>query len=450
LWDAWRGLGMREKPSYHRFIEPSLTLEERGVNMKHLRLTFYLGMALLMILMACAPSTSTQTAPPPAGNEAGSSSAQASSESSPSASPVNLAPPEMKVGSTFLYADGSLLVAVPAGPFTMGQGGIDNPIHQVTLSDFWIYRTKVTNAQFAYCVSQGGCTPPNPRNNKGYADPLKSQDPVTGVKYDQAAAYCAFVHGRLPTEAEWEKAARGPDGNIYPWGDGSPTCDLLNFNDCTGGTTRVNQYPQGKSYYTAFDMEGNTFEWTADWYKADYYSISPANDPTGPEKGSQRSVRSSAFNSGGNQTPAAMRFFSRPEDDRANLGFRCVVLDPTYFAPFCNYPATYDTDGVGGGPSGPQTKVDCPSLGIQQTPGCNENNPSTIVTFNGPSGSTITAPPPPGCQPTNNPNQYTCTKDGTLQICSSCTVTTTSQPQCPDGYAYDAASKSCIPNHGSS
>jgi hypothetical protein len=350
----------------------------------------------------------------------------------------------MKVGSFWLYGDGTLLVPVPGGPFTIGrQGGLDNPERQMNLADFWIYRTKVTNAQFAYCVSQGQCTQPSLKDDPGYNDPVRTQYPVAGVTYDQAAAYCTFVHGRLPTEAEWEKTARGPDANIYPWGAGAPTCDWLNFETCTGNTTPVNQYPQGQSYYRALDMEGNAFEWVADWYKADYYASAPADDPLGPERGNQRSVRSSAFNSGGNQTPAYSRFFSNPGDHRANLGFRCVVDDPTYFAPFCDYPPTYGTDGGGD----TQTTVACPLLGIKQSSDCNEGNASSIVTFTGPAGSEISVPP--GCTPGGNSSPQVCTKDGTLSICSSCTVTTTGDPQCLNGYQYDPETKSCKGQPGS-
>lgn len=141
----------------------------------------------LILLSACAPQQVTPSA------------TVSAAPASPSLESINLAGPEMQVGSTWLYADGSLLIPVPAGIFTMGHGGPDDPQHQVNLSGFWIYRTKVTNAQYAYCVSQGQCTSPNKTDNPGYTDPTKTQNPVTGVDYSQAAAYCGFVHARLPT-----------------------------------------------------------------------------------------------------------------------------------------------------------------------------------------------------------------------------------------------------------
>ena len=219
----------------------------------------------------------------------------------------------------------------------------------------------------------GQCTPPLLKaHNRVFDDALHSNDPMVGVDHDQAGAYCNFVHARLPTEAEWEKAARGPNGNIYPWGDGAPSCDLLNYSTCVGNTTPVTTYPNGQSYYHAFDMEGNVLEWVADWYHADYYLNAPTDDPQGPDKGQERSVRSSAYNSGGDQTQAFIRSHSSPEIVRDNLGFRCVVEadDINYFAPFCEYPATYGTDGVGGATAGEQTILECPEISIHQSPYC--------------------------------------------------------------------------------
>src|SRR5258708_4645341 len=322
--------------------------------------------------------------------------------------------------------------------FTMGrQAGSDNPLHQVNLPDFWIYRTKVTQGQYAYCVASGNCTLPDKLDNPSFSDPARLNDPVVGVNYAQAGAYCSFVHARLPTEAEWEKTARGPEANLYPWGAGEPSCDRLNFETCLGKTSPVNTYPAGMSYYQAFDMEGNAFEWVSDWYKPDYFLNSPPDSPLGPDSGQVRSVRSSAFNSGANQTQAYDRFFSSPIEHRSNLGFRCVVLDPAYFAQFCQYPPTYGTNGVGGASTGGNTKVDCPNLSIQQSPACVGTTSLTIVTFGGPGNPDV----PTGCSQTNNPGQYHCTQDGTLTICSSCTVTTTSPPQCPPAYDVDPLPK---------
>ncbi len=407
--------------------------------MKALRSVLYPSIVLLILLAACAPASTPPSEPQPTPTvESGGPPA------TPSLVPINLIGPEMRVGATWLYVDGTLLVPVPGGIYTRGHGGPDDPVKQVNVSDFWIYRTKVTNGQYAYCVATGYCTRPVAKDDPAFDDPLHANDPVVGVDYSQAKAYCAFTNARLPAEAEWEKMARGLDARIYPWGEAAPNCNLLNYETCQGKTTPVNTYPQGQSYFHAFDTEGNTFEWVADWYQQDYYLIAPPDDPPGPARGVARVVRSSAFNSGTNQTQVYNRFHSGPADHRNNLGFRCVVEDPAYFAPFCNYPATYGTDGVGGGGSGGgEVTVDCPTLKIQQNPVCEGTTPITTVTLTGPAGSTINVPQPP-CSPTGNPNQFTCTGDGQVSICSQCTVTKTSQPQCPNGYELDPTTGQCL------
>ena len=102
--------------------------------------------------------------------------------------------------------------------------------------------------------------------------------PVVGVRWDQAENYCHSIGGFLPTEAQWEKTARGPDGNLYPWGNTEPNCELLNFNECLGDTSPVIDYPAGASPYEVLDMAGNVFEWVADWYKLDYYVEAPLEE----------------------------------------------------------------------------------------------------------------------------------------------------------------------------
>jgi formylglycine-generating enzyme required for sulfatase activity len=410
--------------------------------MQPIRSAFFLCIVLLFILAACAPQSSP-TAAEGSGSQSSGSSSGSESPATPTLLPVPLTGGlTMAVGSTALYVDGSLLVAVPGGIFTMGHGGFDNPVHQVNLADFWIYRTKVTNGQYEFCVRTGKCAPPNQTDNPFFGDPLHANEPVVGVDWAQAESYCASVNARLGTEAEWEKTARGPDANVYPWGDGAPQCGLLNYEDCVGRTTPVNAYGYGKSYYFALDMEGNTFEWVADWYKTDYYAVSPADNPSGPEKGTERSVRSSAFNSGANQTEAASRFFARPEDHRNNLGFRCVVEDPSYYAPLCQMAPNYGADANGDPIGGGQAQVDCPDVSIHQDPKCTEGNqPYSIVQLNGPAGAIITAPNPP-CAPSGG-SQYNCDASAQVGICAQCKVTLPGDPHCPNGYTYDAATKTC-------
>lgn len=419
--------------------------------MRAIRWSLLSGALLLFVLGACAPRS---TGTPASGVSNGTGSTPAVNPGGIATEPLvplNLTGPEMAVGSTWPYVDGTTLVAVPAGSFTMGRGGLDNPEHQVTLSDFWIYSTEVTNQQFARCVAAGLCEPPNATDNPGYAIFADNNNPVTGVTYDQAVSYCTFVHGRLPTEAEWEKTARGPDGNVYPWGDSSPSCDLLNMAGCTGGTTSVISYPPGASYYSALDMEGNTFEWVADWYREDYYANAPAQDPLGPENGQQRSVRSSGFDSGANQTQAASRYFTRPEDHRANLGFRCVVEDPTVFAAQCEQAAYYGQAPGGGSNPGQDIVADCPKIDISQSPGqCDTGK--TQVTFSssaGEQGTSLGINPandctsPSGSFPGNKGS--VCSVQGTqLKLSATCTYSNLGQAACPVHYNLDSGSGMCV------
>ncbi|MBK9005693.1 MAG: SUMF1/EgtB/PvdO family nonheme iron enzyme [Anaerolineae bacterium] len=346
--------------------------------------------------------------------------------------PVDLSGPPMEVGSKFLYVDGSTLVAVPGGPFTMGHGGDDNPEHEVNVSDFWLYRSKVTNSQYALCVLLGKCSPPNVDKNGGYGDPVRANHPVTGVNYQQASEYCSFVNGRLPTEAEWEKAARGPDGNIYPWGDATPQCDLVNYGTCEYETSKVIDHPAGQSYYEAFDMAGNVYEWVADWYDANYYNNSPLDDPLGPDLALRRSVRSSGFNSPAYESESARRLSLAPVEQRNDLGFRCVVEDPMYFAPMCAAALVYGQDAAPGSPGGGGAPSEtCPTVAIQVVPICVNQAGSANVSFTGPPGAAVDAGT---CSPTGNPGQYSCLSPTTISIKADCQQSLPGSPACPLGF----------------
>ncbi len=200
--------------------------------MKSLRFSFLAGVTLLAVLLACSfsiPGLSPAQPPaPPAPQQAPTNTIvpvptdTAAAAPTNTLAPVQLAGPPMQVGSMWPYVDGSILVAVPGGPFTMGHGGSDNPEHTVTLSDFWIYQAKVTNQEYALCVQAGKCSAPDPVDDFTFNDLTHANDPAVGVTWAQASDYCTFVHGQLPTEAQWEKTARGPDGNLYPWGENAP------------------------------------------------------------------------------------------------------------------------------------------------------------------------------------------------------------------------------------
>ncbi len=171
--------------------------------------------------------------------------------------------------------DGMVMVYVPAGPFIMGSDIGENdekPAHTFTLGGYWIDSTEVTNKMYAMCVQKGACFAPisytSIKHGSYYANSKYDDYPVTYVNWNLAKAYCEWTGGRLPSEAEWEKAARGTDGRTYPWGENKPDRSLLNYNKNEGGTSIVGQYESGKSLYGAYDMAGNVQEWVADWFDA--------------------------------------------------------------------------------------------------------------------------------------------------------------------------------------
>lgn len=355
--------------------------------------------------------------------------------------PINLAGPPMELGSKYKYVDGAILVAVPGGKFIMGYNAADNPVHEVSLSSFWIYSSKVTNAQYAYCVQTGKCSPPDLEKNENYSDYHFYNHPVTGVTHAQAGEYCTFVNGRLPTEAEWEKTARGPEGNLFPWGDEAPNCDLLNYKFCVSETTPINQYENGISYYGAFDLSGNAREWVGDWYSPTYYSEAPVDDPLGPILGEKRSVRGSSYQDSADPSISAHRFSLLPDETLPDLGFRCVVEDPTYFAPSCTDPG-YIGKGPLGEPPVCEPDIRCNDVSITQAPNCTGKPyyiPYTIVSF-----SVSDTPPDawtydlPGCTSPvagdaakfqcDLPGPYTASAMGTCQDFASCAK------ECPEGY----------------
>ena len=354
---------------------------KRLINMITLIVLATLVMAACNVPINPTPTELPQAATePPASTEA--PTPFATETAVPALITVDLAGPPMSVGSKYTYVDGTVLVAVPGGPFIMGYNFADNPKREITVGDFWIYSTKVTNDQYALCVQLGKCSPPVAENNSTYGDPHFIKFPVTGVTHTQAAAYCSFVHGRLPTEAEWEKTARGPEGNLFPWGDGGPNCSLLNYKFCESKTTWVNQYKDGVSYYSAFDMSGNVREWVADWYSPTYNVESPQPDPLGPELGEKRSVRGSSYQDSADPSISAHRFSLNPEETLPDLGFRCVVEDPTYFGPWCEQLTYYGTGLDSSQPNCVPT-VKCNDVSIDQAPNCTPNfQPYTIVSFN--------------------------------------------------------------------
>jgi serine/threonine-protein kinase len=256
--------------------------------------------------------------------------------------------------------DEMVMVYVPAGDFLMGakagdliEDANELPQHTINLDAFWIDRTEITNGMFAKFVQATGYQTDAERFGTGTAldflqgrsswDPARSgvswqhpnnpsdnidnlsMRPVVQVSWNDASAYCKWVNRRLPTEAEWEKAARGEDGNIYPWGNEDPNADLLNFDLLVGHLTDVGSYPAGASPYGALDMLGNAYEWVFDWYDSNYYSHSPASNPQGPISGSTHIIRGGSWNYGVVWTHTTSRSKLVPTARVETLGFRCSL-----------------------------------------------------------------------------------------------------------------------------
>ncbi len=181
--------------------------------------------------------------------------------------------------------DGGLLVSVPAGPFLMGSdtGNHDEaPQREVTLSAFWIDKHQVTNEQYRRFLDETGAFPAPPSFARD--DFVGPRQPVVSVSWEEANVYCRSVGKRLPTEAEWEKAARGTDGRKYPWGEDEPTPEHANYDRREGmSPVDVDAFADMASPYGCVQMTGNTFEWVADWFDAFYYRNGPTVDPKGLE-----------------------------------------------------------------------------------------------------------------------------------------------------------------------
>ena len=243
------------------------------------------------------------------------------------------------------------MVHVPAGEFLMGSADADTtaapdekPAHTVFLDAFWIDRTEVTNSQVARFLNAVGahrsackgsdCLETQVEDadshillqdghyavERGFAD-----HPVAEVTWYGAQAYCAWAGARLPTEAEWEKAARGADGRPYPWGSEVPDCSRAQYAGCRGMTVAVGSRPAGASPCGALDMAGNVWEWVADWYDPDYYASSLAQNPQGADTSRRKAFRGGSWG----YLPKFIRTTDRARNSPTyagfNVGFRCAM-----------------------------------------------------------------------------------------------------------------------------
>ncbi len=235
---------------------------------------------------------------------------------------------------------GMPMVRVPAGCFVMGNsiwgGDVASHEHTVCLSAFWIGQTEVTNAQYRTCVQAGACT----RNGLAWQleDPVYANRPVVQVTWEQADAYARWLRMRLPTEAEWEYAARGPQDFYYPWGNEAPNdstfCQLANVWNCEGAAALVGSRPRDVSWVGALDMAGNVREWVNDYYAENAYATLPdvCFDPTGPTSGEYRVRRGANWDELASRSYAHngfvfLRYFALPHMASSSVGFRVALTD---------------------------------------------------------------------------------------------------------------------------
>jgi formylglycine-generating enzyme required for sulfatase activity len=283
---------------------------------------------------------------------------------------VNSVPDGQSLGDTWIRpADHAVMVYAPRGEFVMGstddqikysvqlceedgvrifgEGAIcfpsefadETPAHAVILEGFWIDRIEVTNKQYERCVEAGVCTPPVEKESFTraiyYGESAYDDYPVIWVGWEQAAAYCSWVGARLPTEAEWEYAARGPESRIFPWGntfDGTrlnycdASCELgiadEAFDDGYPDTAPVGSYPSGASWCGALDMAGNVREWVTDWYGA--YQGRQQENPAGPQSGQLVVSRGGSWFDLPTNVRSVKRGQNTPDFSAYKLGIRCV------------------------------------------------------------------------------------------------------------------------------
>ncbi len=231
---------------------------------------------------------------------------------------------------TAIAGDHDNMALIPQGEFTMGsKEHSDEMPHQVVLNSYYIDKFEVSNKDYKAFMKETGHTAPaywdDPRLNA-------SDQPVVGVNWYDASKFCEWKGKRLPTEAEWENAAKGPRGSHYPWGH-KLSDDKANYGQKVGKTMPVNSYPQGASDYGVYNMAGNVFEWVSDWYDPKYYSVSPAMNPQGPaigidfaNQGAVKVLKGGSWLAPASSLHTSHRFWNQPENNSygVGLGFRCA------------------------------------------------------------------------------------------------------------------------------
>lgn len=310
-----------------------------------------ISLSLSMLLIACEP---LQT--PPAEINSGAKgvtetettdlpseeSETATATIRPSATPM---PTNLPIPSPAIEIIPGEMVVMAGGSFMMGCNVENNadtgcpeselPYHEVVLSPYLIDRFLVTNAQYQECVEAGACEAPRSEASRTresyYSNPEFALYPVIFVAYDDAKGFCEWDGKRLPTEAEWEMAARSATDTLYPWGNEAPDCSLANsynnanLSPCAGDTTMVGSYQAGSTADGVMDMAGNVWEWVADFYSVDYYANSPLENPQGPESGVENVVRGSGWTGKWRTLKNNNRAYDLPFYNGNDLGFRCAM-----------------------------------------------------------------------------------------------------------------------------
>jgi formylglycine-generating enzyme len=300
-------------------------------------------------LVLNSPSTTTTIPAGPASSFAGAGIPTQANVNNPAAPTEILTPANTSISSStfpvnqteIVDSKGVSMRLVPSGSFSMGYGNGDpatgeTAVHTVNVSAFYMDKYLVTNASYKQCVDGGSCQPPvdssSATRTSYYGNSEFAAYPVINVNWDMANVYCTWRGARLPSEAEWEKAARGIDGRIWPWGTAAPDSTRADFNGTD--TTKVSGFESGKSPSGIYDMAGNVWEWVADWYQAKYYATlgNTASDPLGPDspdKGTGRVIRGGGWwKSSGGSIRSTLRNSSDPSKAYKFVGFRCARSTP--------------------------------------------------------------------------------------------------------------------------
>jgi serine/threonine protein kinase len=301
------------------------------------------AIAVTMTANAIASFTKTPT-PTDTLTPSNTPTPSATSTSTPTYTPSVTPLPTIAPGTTRIDSFGIMQVYVPAGCFMMGNDLVhdpnarsdEQPAHEVCITHpYWIDMNEVTNASYAAFISAGGYSNRDLWSDAGwnwkgtrgapndYDDFTGEQQPRVGLTWYEAEAYANWRGCRLPTEAQWEFAARGPDSLIYPWGDEWNSANA-NTDRRVGGTANVGSYPDGTSWVGAKDMSGNVWEWVADWYDSDYYTRSPKNDPAGADGGQYRTLRGGSWSYSPTFARTGSRNGGNPVSVLPFIGFRVV------------------------------------------------------------------------------------------------------------------------------